>query len=330
MSGNTGSPIPRQQLAQTLMTLAGIAYGQPSAIPGYLAADTLTQGQWKIAWIAAQVDPPVNFAYIAKRTDGAYAIAIRGTYPNPLSPAYWDDADLDNPIGPMRTWPGTTDAQVSNGTWTAFQTIIALLDSAGTTTFAEAVASLPDNATIYVTGHSLGGTLTPVIALWLSQMGKGFIIEAMPFAGMTPGNAAFADLFGPGTKLNGRVTRYNNTLDTVPYGWDRVLDTRHFYEPAPQGGLLIEAALGVMALRLLSYGYTAIGAEVQLQGILQPPKIDCGIVAYVLENLHQHLPDTYLDLLGAPKLPFSILFGSVVAPKNSSSYTTGRMPVHFV
>jgi hypothetical protein len=133
---------------------------------------------------------------------------------------------------------------------------------------------------------------------------------------MTPGNAAFAALFGPGTPLAGRVWRYNNTLDTVGYGWDRVLDTRKFYQPAPNGGLLIEGVIGAMALRLLPYGYTGFGTIVALPGVLRTPTMDCEFVAYLLETLHQHMPDTYLALLGASPLPFAIGFGTVVAPRD--------------
>jgi len=316
-------------LPQILMTLAGIAYGQPAKIPGYLTDDPLTNGDWAITWIAEDIPDPVNFLYIAQsKSTGAYAIAIRGTYPNPFSPAYWEGATQDNPIGPMQPWPGAPGANVSGGTWAGFQNLLTL--SNGANSFAQAVAALPDGAKLYVTGHSLGGTLTPVIALWLAELKRGFDITALPFAGMTPGNAAFAALFGPGTALDGRVTRYNNTLDTVPYGWDRVLETRNFYQPAPQGGLLVEGALAVMALKLVPYGYTSIGAEVPLPGEVLPIPIDCSIIAYVFENLYQHLPDTYLRLLGAPKLPFSLIFGSIIAPAGTEAIPmTGKMPVYF-
>jgi hypothetical protein len=316
-------------LPQILMTLAGIAYGQPAKIPGYLTEDPLTDGDWAITWIAEDSPDPVNFLYIAQsKSTGAYAIAIRGTYPNPFSPAYWEGATQDNPIGPMQAWPGAPGANVSGGTWAGFQNLLTL--SNGASNFAQAVAALPNGAKLYVTGHSLGGTLTPVIALWLAELNRGFDITALPFAGMTPGNAAFAALFGPGTALAGRVTRYNNTLDTVPYGWDRVLETRNFYQPAPQGGLLVEGALAVMALKLVPYGYTAIGAEVPLPGEVLPIPIDCSIIAYVFENLYQHLPDTYLSLLGAPKLPFSLIFGSIIAPAGTEAIPiTGKMPVYF-
>ena len=314
------TPAVTDPLAPVLMTLAGIAYGKPAAIPHYLGPDTLTAEHWSIVWIADDLAVPVNFAFIAKNAStGAYAIVIRGTYPDPFSSAYWDDANEDSPIGPMHSWPGATDslAQVAGGTWAGFQRVLALMGAGQS--LAQAIAALPATATVYVTGHSLGGTLAPVIGLWMSEQ-PGFAVPSVyAFAGMTPGNAAFAALFGPGTALAGRVWRYNNTLDTVGYGWDRVLDTRRFYQPAPSGGLLVEGAIVAMALRLMPYGYTGFGTIVDLPGVLSTPVIDCEFVAYLLENLHQHMPDTYLALLGAPPLPFSIGFGAVVAPRDSSA-----------
>jgi len=319
-------------LAPVLMTLAGIAYGKPTAIPHYLASDPLTAGDWSIVWIADDLAVPVNFAFIARSArTGAYAIAIRGTYPNPFSSAYWDDADQDSPTGPMQPWPSaaTSGAKVAGGTWTGFQSVLGLMGAGQS--FAQAVAALPATATVHVTGHSLGGTLAPVIALRMSEQADCPVPSVYAFAGMTPGNGAFAALFGAGTPLDGRVWRYNNTLDTVGYGWDRVLDTRRFYQPAPSGGVLVEGAIVAMALRLMPYGYTGFGTIVDLPGVLRTPVIDCEFVAYLLENLHQHLPDTYLALLGAPPLPFSISFGSVVAPRDPSAPVgVGRsVPVYY-
>lgn len=327
------SSAPADPLAPVMMTLAGLAYGQPAAIPRYLAEDPLTAGDWSIVWIADAIAVPVNFAFIARSAaTGAYAIAIRGTYPDPFSSAYWDDASQDSPTGPMQPWPGAADdAMVGGGTWAGLQGVLAL-QGAGRS-FPEALAALPADADLYVTGHSLGGTLAPVVALWLAEQPGGPIATVYAFAGMTPGNAGFAALFGTGTQLADRVWRYNNTLDTVGYGWDRVTATIGFYQPAPRGGLLVEAALAAMALRLLPYGYTAIGREVALPGVLQPPTIPCEIIAYVLENLHQHLPDTYLSLLGAPALPFTIGFGAVVAGHDhpaAARLKAGGLPVYYL
>ncbi len=318
------------------MTLAGIAYGAPPDIPSYLAQDALTQGDWTISWIAQNQDVPVNFAFIAQsKTSGAYCIAIRGTYPNPLNPAYWDDGSQDNPLGTMQPWPigaGPGDgAMVSAGTAAAFGNIIAL--SNGTTTFQQALEAIPAGAKVTVTGHSLGGTLAPVIALWMTGLPNGLVPDVYCYAGMTPGNNAFANLFGPGTALDGKVTRYANTLDSVPYGWNDVLSTRGFYDPAPKGGMVYEAAIIGYAAALADYGYAPIGEEVTLEGQLFPSQIACDIVAFVIQNLRQHLPDTYLSLLGAPPLPFTLGFGSVVLPGGHptiSQLASNRLPVYYL
>ncbi len=320
------------------MTLAGIAYGQPGDIAGYLETDTLTAGDWKLHWIAEQQAVPVNFAYIAvSKSSGAYCIAIRGTYPNPFSPAYWDDGNQDNPLGAMQPWPLgsrfglSAGPMVSAGTADAFLNLIALSD--GSQSLQTAIEAIPGKATVYVTGHSLGGTLAPVIALWMTSLANGLVPQVYCFAGMTPGNQPFADLFGPGSKLAGRVRRYTNTLDSVPYGWDRVMATRDFYQPAPRGGVLVEAAITLLAYKLTDYGYAPIGEEILLTGVPSPPKISCEIVAFVIENLSQHFPDTYLSLLGAPPLPFMLGIGSVVVPRGhptAEAVSKKTMPVYFM
>lgn len=310
-----------------LMTLAGIAYGAPASIAGYLAEATPTAG-WQLAWLPTPPDPPVNFAYLATRDDGGAAVlAIRGTYPDPFSAAYWADGTQDSPFGTMVPSPGSADARISAGTQLAFDNLCLLADPQGMAIEA-AIAALPPATALTVTGHSLGGTLAPVIALWLSQRFPERPVAATSFAGMTPGNAAFAALFAPApatapasASANApacQVQRVFNTLDTVSYGWDQVLATRNFYQPAPQGGLLVEAMLAATAARLAlgGYDYTAVGTPVPLQGKVRGSQIGCELVAYVLENLHQHMPDTYLALLGAPPLPFSIGLATVVAPRS--------------
>ncbi|MBB3194790.1 lipase family protein [Roseateles terrae] len=298
-----------------LMTLAGIAYGWPEDIPGYVHGIG-EPGDWSVVWMpAASPDTaPPNFAYVAtSRSTGAIVVAIRGTYPDPLSSAYWDDANQDSPFGPMHDWPNAQNsgAQVSGGTFEGFSSLKAIVGADGKT-LEDYLSQLASADDVWITGHSLGGTLAPVLGLWLSSLPAAPLPRVMSFAGMTPGNAAFAALFGPGTPLDGRVVRCFNTLDTVSYGWNDVLGTVGFYKPEPKGGALVDALLALTAARLVGYGYTPVGTPLPLQGVVQPPQVSCELVAYVLENLHQHLPDTYLSLLGAPPLPFTIGFGSVV------------------
>jgi len=301
-----------ENLVRELMTLAGLAYGDPQKLDGYLAGSQTAA--WRVVWAAAAELVPDTFAFIARDGESSrYAIVIRGTYPHPLNIAYWNDATLDSPYGPMQPWPGdaTGKAKIAKGTSKAFGDILKLQDSAGKS-FADAAGALPPGADIYITGHSLGGTLAPVVGLWLSERPVPVTPIVCAFAGMTPGNAAFAALFGPGTRLDGRVWRYNNTLDTVPYGWDRVWSAIGFYKPRPSS-FLVKVAIGFMGLILSFYGFRAIGTEVPLKGTVNAPVFKSNLVSYVIENLRQHLPETYLALLGAAPLPFTIGFGAIVA-----------------
>jgi len=306
-----------------LMTMAGIAYAAPGDVAGYLQQARPTAA-WTVNWLPDPGTPPDNFAYMARRADSnAYVLAIRGTYPDPFSQAYWDDASQDSPFGDMVDWPGAPGAKIAKGTNTAFGNLRALRDTHGCS-LQDIVRTLPANASVTVTGHSLGGTLTPLIALQLAETFPQLTIQASSFAGMTPGNSAFAALFGSGTKLEGCVRRVFNTLDTVAYGWDKVYATHDFYSPAPKGGVIVSAMLLATAARLQigGYDFTAVGTPVPLQGEVRKPVIPCELVAYVLENVHQHMPDTYLCLLGAPPLPFSIGFGSILRPRDKAADAT--------
>jgi hypothetical protein len=309
-----------------LMTLAGIAYGDPKRIAEYLSAAVPT-ADWKVIWMPEVDAAPPNFMFLATDDAGNYVVAIRGTYPNPFSEAYWDDGSQSSPFGDMADWPGAPGAKIGGGTQTGLNNLLAMKDIGGRTIM-DTIAALPAQSHITVTGHSLGGTLTPVLALSLIEADPSREIYATSFAGMTPGNSSFAALFGDGTALSGRVRRVYNTLDTVGYGWDQVYATHDFYQPAPEGGAIVSALLLATEARLKlgGYDYTAVGSPVPLTGKVKPPTISCELVAYVIENLHQHVPDTYLELLGAPPLPFSIIWGTMTVSRNHALATQPASP----
>lgn len=305
-----------------LMTLAGTAYGSPAKIPSYLT-QARPVADWKVIWMPVVGDAPPNFAFMAMGPEAQVVIAIRGTYPDPFSSAYWEDGNQDSPFGDMVDWPGAAGAKISGGTNEGFSNLLELKDAKGIS-LERAVANLPSDASVTVTGHSLGGTLTPVLALKLVGNEPERAVFATSYAGMTPGNSEFAALFGAGTALDAKIRRVYNTIDSVGYGWDRVFATHTFFDPAPKGGDVVSAMLLATEARLKlgGYDYTAIGEPVPLKGVVRPPEISCNLVAYVFETLHQHMPDTYLSLLGAPPLPFSILFGTLVAPKTNLRATS--------
>jgi hypothetical protein len=308
--------------APVLMTLAGLAYATPAYIRRHLAAGPVAGATWTLLWMPDDQAVPVNFAYLVRDETGRHVLAIRGTYPNPFSSAYWEDAQQDSPFGTMQPWPGATvtGAEVSAGTWTGLRSLLAL--SGGGRTLSAVLTGL-GAADLYFTGHSLGGTLAPVLGLWTASANPAPTLAVYAFAGMSPGNAAFAQEYAGQARLSGRSWRYNNTLDTVPYGWDRVLETLSFYQPKPQGGVIVQALQLAMALRLVPYDFASVGEEVKLTGVLFPPAVSVDFIAYLIENLSQHLPDTYLTLLGAPVLPFEIGFGPFIRQRSDDALRSG-------
>lgn len=90
---------------------------------------------------------------------------------------------------------------------------------------------------LYVSGHSLGGALSPVMALYLHDLqqlsnnwnANGCVtnIYAMPTAGPTPGEANFAAYYSnlcaqkPASGAAIAYTSVYNTLDIVPHSWEQ-------------------------------------------------------------------------------------------------------------
>jgi hypothetical protein len=156
-----------------LMTLAGIAYGAPKDIGRYIEEAEPTASDWQLDWLPSVTDTPPNFAFAAHNTsDGTRVVSIRGTYPNPLSSAYWEDGRQDSPFGTMVSWPGNPEAKISAGTATGFENLKMLANGNGITLQAY-LATVPDESPVFVTGHSLGGTLAPVLALWFTDLFPG-------------------------------------------------------------------------------------------------------------------------------------------------------------
>ncbi|KAI9020392.1 hypothetical protein DFJ74DRAFT_673002 [Hyaloraphidium curvatum] len=76
---------------------------------------------------------------------------------------------------------------------------------------------------VTVTGHSLGGTQTTTVAMYLQARVPAARVGAFPIAPATAGNKAFADLFT--ATMGNRSRLYMNTLDIVPHGYQFVLPT---------------------------------------------------------------------------------------------------------
>ncbi|HLP89096.1 MAG TPA: hypothetical protein VK184_10970 [Nostocaceae cyanobacterium] len=198
-------------------------------------------GNWEIAWGPSVFQvPDSTFAdhvmYVAVNDANTYVVAIAGT--NPKSDYDWH---LDLNVKETVSWhpstdPNDPDLKISKGTHDGVSNLLNMKDGAGQTLvdFFKQIPN-PSAATIIFTGHSLGGALSPTLALKLMNPYNEFglnksawkAVYSYPIAGPTPGDNNFANFFSevfPITPVGTEVWEtWNaliwNNIDMVPNAW---------------------------------------------------------------------------------------------------------------
>ncbi|HLP53746.1 MAG TPA: hypothetical protein VK151_01905 [Fluviicola sp.] len=146
-----------------------------------------------------------------------YMVVIRGT--NPYSLESWLREDFE--IGTTMPFSAIVadapeTALISEATYNGISKLLALRSDGQSA--AEYLKSVNPKF-LYVTGHSLGGTLTPPMFAYLNYYlyGGGFVhnMACWSFAGLTSGDAGFASYFN--TLFNPEFAwRIHNPLDIAP------------------------------------------------------------------------------------------------------------------
>jgi hypothetical protein len=219
-------------------------------IQRYLDANEKVIGRWEIVWGPGvkqyQTDLyAVNALYMARNVDdpSQYVIAIAGT--NGTEPFSWLFENLlvqTIPWSPLRPF-----ARLTMGASVGLN-ILKQIEPTGDRqgagqTLRQFLKDLPDkNIDITVTGHSLGGVLAPVLALWLRDSQRTMAddatgwdfqerakISTLSTGGPTPGNRRFSAYV---TERLERVRRYSNDLDPAPKLWANATigEARRFYD----------------------------------------------------------------------------------------------------
>lgn len=308
--------------AQVMMTLAAFAYAEASQISGLLqnspAPDPpvtppvyATDSNWALVWGPALSTSSSNQMYVVNNSQtGEYAVAIRGTEPSwtigGLVQLY-EDLDIDTPVA----WPytsSTSNPQIAQGTNVGLNDLLGMQYTNGgnSQTLLEYLTANASTATLYVTGHSLGGCLASVLALYLADELSGAMVVPYTFAAPTAGNQAFADLFSNFSQSY----RYYNTLDAIPLAWGNLVGIETLYGstvpcPSPYQAII----KGVDDLMTKDLGsdtfYVQPGVGTPLTGTICPVH-NTGLFAaeknFDEEIGDQHDHNLYLSLLGAPTL----------------------------
>lgn len=285
----------------------------------------VVKNQWDLVWgpcvsafIGSRHDDNMMFVVRNREDPAQYVIAIRGT--NPVSLQDWLFEDFN--VLPMVKWPYGEDkgrGKISKATETGLKCLHAMRAPAdvpgeGKSLFEFIRDELEDKpqASICVTGHSLGGALAPTLALWLKdiqaeQLSTQAHISTVAFAGPSAGNKDFAQYSDQ--RFGADCIRVANSLDVVPYAWSTksllklyTLYTPHWLLPGP----VLAAGFSAMIAISLPGRYHQINADTpSLQGNFRSL-----LHNYFTQALYQHVVG-YPEIMGLLKngeIPLNDLF----------------------
>ena len=149
---------------------------------------------------------------------------------------------------------------------------------------------------LLVTGHSQGGCLATVMALYAYERLPGTPITPVPFASQTAGNKDFSAIY---VDRFGDRARWFNPLDFIPMWWnyDTLGDILGMYPGGPKPGPIIQAVVEE-ARKQAGHHYFQPGAGTALAGSQVYDKH--GIAPFLEEIQAQHNAYYYMYLTGIP------------------------------
>jgi len=255
-----------------------------SMVKGYI-------GEWKRVWgpFVYLAEPPfnqyaTNAIYVAQKGN-QYVIGVAGT--NFKSLHNWFIEDFY--VAVQANWaeyadnkpPGSLPPKISMGTKIGLDNLLKQHQGSGTTIInflTDQLKEAGEKIEIVVTGHSLGGALSPVLALALYEKKSTWdpnnraTLKVFPFAGPTPGNAAFAEYYRQ--RLGENTTRIWNSLDIVPHAWNQVMLSKlpTLYEPEIASNPLIKIYVNIAKILSVRGSYTNVKwLTPALEGKFRPP-----------------------------------------------------------
>ena len=260
-----------------------------------------------------------NTMYVARGTNVAtgksmYVVGIAGT--NMVSQKGWKLEDFN--VLKESDWGMPNSGKISAGSALGFTILNTMTDAATGKTLLQFLSTLKDagNTEVAFTGHSLGGALSPLMALktieWKEQMGYNNItVSVYPIAGATPGDKAFAAYAAQ--KFGDNYHSVINAYDIVPHSWqkDMFAEIPSLYKDAPPfnpGGtegfrLPINVQLAYDALKvaidLKTYQRIAPDREFVFRG--SPNVYPDGSGAFFKEARNQHVKAYFEDAFQLPQ-----------------------------
>ncbi|WLG42756.1 lipase family protein [Pseudomonas sp. FP1740] len=227
-------------------------------------------------------------------------VVTSGTLGNSLKDQL-DDLDIF-PMVPLKNLIKScpVSANLSQGTADGVTAILTTASTiSGQGTLNDFLGKQRSGATIRLVGHSLGGALMSVVALYLKDKFSGLNFHCETIAAPTAGDGFFASYFNK--QMAGNALRIYNTLDVVPMAWCATsLDfSLTLYEPTnvidPVMKEMVWVGIDTVTNNNLNYTQWGMGnanMELRLCGELQA---EC--TSYSAQSSYQHIYE-YMSLLG--------------------------------
>ena len=305
--------IPINPFAVCYLQLCQISYATPSSIPTLVPNVTPLDpgGRWQCIWGPAVDWDDSNLAFVAAYYSGSIPVVavtvVRGTDleiydPLGILEQLWED--MDAPWQGPLPWVNNSAIKVANGTLGGLS-VIQSLTSGGQTVDQFLASFMLDpknqNPVLVVTGHSLGGCLTTVVAPWLQfQLNRANAkVPMVPatFAAPTAGNADFARYFD---SCFSHGMRYFNSLDVAPMAWGNISGMDDIYIPC---GLPIPDFIYVLLLGFADAMWLTGATYAQPFTNNAPLKGQCyKTSSWYDQAFYQHHTTTYMSLLGGTSI----------------------------
>lgn len=310
-----------------MMTLSAISYVAEKLEPKIIrdSIDILlndrslgTRGLWQRAWgpgISSNIANSVNLVYVARLNtlpNPTYAIVIRGTnMANKIDSA--QDVDVFTQV---QFKYGETGDLVARGAMNGLDTLLLTKDFVTKKTLETFLDSIKrtTKTTLFITGHSQGGYLAPLMAYWVmkdTSFKDMFTVRTYTFAAPGIVNKQFKDNFMTTLQQqSGSIKMIVNSLDVIPYFWTDLpgIIDKHIpvAVPAHFSDIYTLAEIVLKGNGITYYNVapdSAIGS-IPVIPPQQPQTKEDSIAYYKKWAEVEHYHNNYLYLLGEPPLPF--------------------------
>jgi hypothetical protein len=238
-----------------------------------------------------------NVTAVFKGPSGDFRVVTSGTNGKSNYDVNEEDNDVLQTQANALISDAPDDANISNGAMAGANNILNTPSSQGDLV-SYLKSQLASGGTLIVVGHSLGGALASVLALYLKGKLPSATLSCFTFAAPTAGNQQFADYFDQ--TMTGASTRIFNSKDTVPNAWSAstITNIEKIYYPdvaTPEDTVkAINSNLGWLAL--LNYQQPTAGQQ-QLTGAVNETLVEHNDQDFPRQAGYQHV-EAYLDLLG--------------------------------